>query len=272
MALANDESPSLFGRKSKHSGGSFCWVTGCANSAGKDAADGVKRGYYLFPTDPKRIKQWKAAIPREENPSKWSRVCSDHFVGGVKTNEPGSPGYVPSIFKGADELKGKVPPKTRLTRTAQAAGIKGPSPVKKKKVSNLLHADSFIPEPQGRPVNNLKPAQDPTYYPYAVWNSEHDYVRVKDDPNPDPAQACQKVQDLERQLEECCEKLKRAEKRLLSLENDLNFPKWTNLPNREVFDCLLQYLETRRDGLKYWKGQRTCKTVRLITFRQFISV
>lgn len=109
-------------------------------------------------------------------------------------------------------------------------------------------------------MTNLKPAQDPTYYPDAVWNSEHDYVHFKDDPNPDPAQACHKVQDLQQQLEECHKKLKQAEKRLLSIENCFNFPKWTNLPNRQVFDCLLEYLETRRNGLKYWRGQKTSKS------------
>lgn len=83
------------------------------------------------------MRAWKAAIPRDEEPSKWSRVCSDHFVGGVKTNKPGTPGYVPSLFKGADEVKGKVPQKTRKTQTAQAAGTVGPSSLIKKRVIPL---------------------------------------------------------------------------------------------------------------------------------------
>ncbi len=64
--------------------GNFCCVPGCCNAAGKDQLLGTRRSYFKFPHgDQKRLKAWKAAIPRDQwNPSANSRICSDHFVGG----------------------------------------------------------------------------------------------------------------------------------------------------------------------------------------------
>ena len=68
-----------------------CWVKGCVNRA-----DGLtKRGFFSIPairekegdftkqlTDDRR-RQWLANINRKDAPSKYSRICSDHFVNGT---------------------------------------------------------------------------------------------------------------------------------------------------------------------------------------------
>ena len=47
--------------------------------------------------------------------------------------------------------------------------------------------------------------------------------------------------------------------RCVSLETIEDFQTWTNLPNRAVFQSLVDYLKTRKENLKYWRGQQTNK-------------
>ena len=83
-----------------------------------------------FPKDPKRQRQWLAFVSRR-NPdgSAWEpvdgdRVCSDHFLSGRRSESPGSPNYVPSVYPhqvlkaGTD---GIVPKVSRFERTQQRA-------------------------------------------------------------------------------------------------------------------------------------------------------
>ena len=60
------------------------------------------------------------------------------------------------------------------------------------------------------------------------------------------------------QQEEEIEKLKRQSLSLKAVTSAGTFRLWTNLPNREVFDSLVRYLN-RNGGseLKYWKGSET---------------
>ena len=67
-----------------------CWVNGCANRAdGKD-----KKGFFSIPAirenegdftkslTEKRRRLWLANINRRDFPTKYSKICSDHFVSG----------------------------------------------------------------------------------------------------------------------------------------------------------------------------------------------
>ncbi|XP_065304320.2 uncharacterized protein [Dermacentor albipictus] len=80
-----------------------CCVVNChstyANSPGTS--------FFRFPSKPyeaKRRERWIALV-RQQNkdgagwrPTPYTRICSKHFVGGVKVNEEGHPAYYPSIF------------------------------------------------------------------------------------------------------------------------------------------------------------------------------
>jgi THAP domain len=70
--------------KRKKYGGDFCCVPNCSNQRGKDSIMGVKRSYFSFPTDPRRLKLWLNNIRRGGGwkPRPWDRVCADHFANG----------------------------------------------------------------------------------------------------------------------------------------------------------------------------------------------
>ena len=85
-------------------GGRYCCVTGCHNNTYRDVPLGIR--FHVFPKDVARRWQWIKAINRAEpnNPAKlWEPkgqdlVCSVHFVGNKKSNDPKSSSYFPSIF------------------------------------------------------------------------------------------------------------------------------------------------------------------------------
>ncbi|XP_032364709.1 THAP domain-containing protein 8 [Etheostoma spectabile] len=85
-----------------------CCAPGCQSYRGKDNEN---KSYYRIPKDPERGSQWIAAIGRARSghdvTEPWRpgttlvHVCSDHFISGRKSNRPGSPDYVPSVFADA---------------------------------------------------------------------------------------------------------------------------------------------------------------------------
>uniref|UniRef100_A0A8C2FP22 THAP domain-containing protein 1 n=1 Tax=Cyprinus carpio TaxID=7962 RepID=A0A8C2FP22_CYPCA len=71
-----------------------CCAVGCDNRQGK-----ANISFYRIPFARERRQRWVAAISRKNwQPSKYSRICSDHFLQGQKSDDPLSPDYVPSVF------------------------------------------------------------------------------------------------------------------------------------------------------------------------------
>ena len=70
-----------------------CVVLGCKNRSNKEECKGVK--FYTLPfRDQELLKTWLALICRRRNEvTIHSRICSAHFVGGIKKN-----GDLPQIF------------------------------------------------------------------------------------------------------------------------------------------------------------------------------
>ncbi|XP_051803372.1 uncharacterized protein LOC127533698 [Acanthochromis polyacanthus] len=72
-----------------------CCAVGCTNRQGCKQ----NLSFYRIPLDKDRRRRWIATINRKNwQPSKYSRICSEHFVQGKKSEDPLSPDYVPSIF------------------------------------------------------------------------------------------------------------------------------------------------------------------------------
>ncbi|GLH12757.1 THAP domain-containing protein 11 [Gryllus bimaculatus] len=83
---------------------SSCCVLSCSNSPQRCAGH-IK--FHSFPGkayEKERKEMWITAINRVNpdgtpwRPTKYSKVCSEHFVGGVVSNIASHPAYVPSIF------------------------------------------------------------------------------------------------------------------------------------------------------------------------------
>ncbi|XP_070410399.1 uncharacterized protein [Nothobranchius furzeri] len=72
-----------------------CCAVGCSNRQGYKA----NVAFYRIPADEDKRRLWLAAINRKEwQPSKYTRICSEHFLQGQKSDNPLSPNYVPSVF------------------------------------------------------------------------------------------------------------------------------------------------------------------------------
>ncbi|XP_067010580.2 THAP domain-containing protein 11 isoform X2 [Anabrus simplex] len=89
---------------SKRAGRVTCSVVGCKNRY-CNTEESVK--FYSFPSRPHEMdlrRRWILAVNRKKvdgtlwMPSKSSRICSEHFIGGRKSQHPASPAYIPSIF------------------------------------------------------------------------------------------------------------------------------------------------------------------------------
>ena len=75
--------------------GKSCCAVGCTNRYTK----GGGLQFYRFPTDSDQRARWIAAVDRKNwEPNQYTWICSAHFVRGVKSNDPASPAYVPSLF------------------------------------------------------------------------------------------------------------------------------------------------------------------------------
>ena len=83
-------------------GGAYCCVVGCTNSQYRDNHKGIK--FFRFPKDEKQKTLWINHVKRiKEDGTLWqptsaSRICSSHFSEGLRSQDPHSPSYAPSIF------------------------------------------------------------------------------------------------------------------------------------------------------------------------------
>uniref|UniRef100_A0A1X7VLZ0 THAP-type domain-containing protein n=2 Tax=Amphimedon queenslandica TaxID=400682 RepID=A0A1X7VLZ0_AMPQE len=65
--------------------------------------------FYCFPADPELRQQWVTALNRKNwKPTSTSRLCSTHFVGSKRSNNPLSVSYVPTIFTHTSVLENSI--------------------------------------------------------------------------------------------------------------------------------------------------------------------
>ena len=75
--------------------GKCCCAVGCSNRFYK----GCGLHFYRFPVDADRRNYWAAAVDRKNWwPTEYTWICSAHFVGGNKSDDPTSPAYIPTLF------------------------------------------------------------------------------------------------------------------------------------------------------------------------------
>ncbi|XP_033220315.1 uncharacterized protein LOC117174956 [Belonocnema kinseyi] len=85
-------------------GNANCCVVNCFNTF-KNTGPGVH--FYSFPTAKHMLEKrdrWISLINRKNpdgslwQPKSHSRLCSDHFVGNIRSENPFGPNYYPTIF------------------------------------------------------------------------------------------------------------------------------------------------------------------------------
>lgn len=159
---------------------------------------------------------------------------------GKKTNAVGSLGYVPTVFEKAKKLHGETYKKGRTTRRAQAAAtIVQCQSERKQRKRNFKSLP--LKQAIGRPTQ-IKPAEDYTDYPQAVWMSDHDYVKTQCwyGPMTELDYAKLRIQEMQNQ------KTKMSSQTILLNEmREEDFAVFTGLPNRAVFDAISDYLQKR---------------------------
>lgn len=112
----------------------FCCAPGCSNSR-KTRGD-LK--FYRIPKDINRRRVWLKRIRRKNvSPSVNTRLCSEHFIGGQKSDEIDSVSYNPSVFKHShDKPKLSRPTKNSL-RTKRQSNATTPSRKRKVRICDL---------------------------------------------------------------------------------------------------------------------------------------
>ncbi|CAH0592555.1 unnamed protein product [Chrysodeixis includens] len=85
-----------------------CCVLWCRNTRRNSSCK-----FYLFPTSKLNLqlrKMWIAAVNRKNDdgspwsPKPYDRICSNHFIGGKKSDDMASLSYVPSIFPSSNHF------------------------------------------------------------------------------------------------------------------------------------------------------------------------
>ena len=116
----------------------FCCAPGCSNSR-KRRGD-VK--FYRIPKDIKRRRVWLKRIRRKNfSPTVNTRLCSEHFIGGHKSDDINSVSYNPSVFKHSHD-KPKLSRSTKNSlRTTRESNVTPPSRGKKVTICNLTSVE-----------------------------------------------------------------------------------------------------------------------------------
>uniref|UniRef100_A0A1A8PLH0 Si:dkey-56d12.4 n=3 Tax=Nothobranchius TaxID=28779 RepID=A0A1A8PLH0_9TELE len=110
-----------------------CVATGCSNRSNRKDLS-----FYRFPKDLERRTLWISAVNRGQwEPTEYSRLCSQHFISGEKSNDPQSPDYVPSLF-GSDKTQKSS--KQRAAKRIERSAMK----LKKRDQKDRLTAASVL--------------------------------------------------------------------------------------------------------------------------------
>ncbi|XP_070564452.1 uncharacterized protein [Ptychodera flava] len=268
MENESPHTPKIFRKRGR--GGDFCCIPGCFNTR---KSDKVKRSYFRFPPEKTgQFSLWTKSIRLRRAgwyPRHWDRVCSDHFINGVKSRNPDHPGYVPRIFK-----RNEVTPRKTLTSSKLLK-----SPLKEKhaigqhQASRRVRRSLFRTKDatKGRPINNI--AQVVT----TAQPLNHDYLQTEVDLRCEE-ELGKYMPEIKTKIEELEEQVKlnsTRELQLLSLENIKDNPKemqfYTGFPNFHTFHAVFIFLEPRAKNMQYWRGQATIDTQHFLDTGRYIN-
>lgn len=114
----------------------YCCVVGCHNNSKNAQKKEPPVKFYRFPGkwyQEEQRKAWINAVRRVNpdgtawQPKEWSRICSNHFVDGCKSDKSDHPSYIPTIFPPEYRKSARDPEKVErgAKRADQATSSKG---------------------------------------------------------------------------------------------------------------------------------------------------
>ncbi|XP_053383764.1 uncharacterized protein LOC123562971 [Mercenaria mercenaria] len=127
-----------------------CWVKGCSNRADNS----VRRGFVSFPAvrenegkftkklSEDRRRQWLANVNRKDTPSKYSKICSDHFVHGKPSSmyDRSNPDWAPTLLLGENLSPRKSMKKEKKIETDKKGNFTFVRAQERQKIKEKHHA------------------------------------------------------------------------------------------------------------------------------------
>ncbi|XP_033727561.1 uncharacterized protein LOC117316886 [Pecten maximus] len=235
-----------------------CVAYRCTNRQGKNAKErGVS--FFRFPKNKRKRKAWEKAVNRAGwVPNEYSRMCSEHFVGGWHSDESDDINYRPTIFP----HKGKVPSTEESARNERCCRRKLLLEMDEaeKRERQTLHqhhqfsvfSHSYCSEPCEDEVND--PVQSPSLDDVDIKSFKDEGVQC----DPDPMQ--QENEALKLELENLKKEMKKSKWCIEKIANDDQKTKfYTGLPTFAVFLWLFNFLQPKAQRMKYWIGSNTAQ-------------
>ena len=130
--------------------------------------------FYRFPKEEKRCKDWISKVnrvgPRDSiwNPSKAAKLCSEHFIGGAKSDDPNNPSYLPTLFANGKSQNQKRADRARSERCQRRL---------QERASLMSHDESGDLDNADYMVSHL----DSAYDNVAEWEGNSESVDVSSD-------------------------------------------------------------------------------------------
>ncbi|KAI2796659.1 hypothetical protein BLOT_015670, partial [Blomia tropicalis] len=134
-----------------------CVVPGCNNNYQNTVGRWPKIRFYSFPSEQERRNVWVKFVSRSNKdgsdwiPSKHSKICSEHFLSGFKTNDENHPSFNPSIhpMKTLPSMRDPKRAQERLARHTKRKILKveSTSTSKKTKLQNasyIFYDESYL--------------------------------------------------------------------------------------------------------------------------------
>ncbi|XP_070561662.1 uncharacterized protein [Ptychodera flava] len=245
----------------------YCCAVGCTNSRGL-----IKIPFYRIPVrPPQRRRAWICAISRKNwTPNENTRLCAAHFVGGKKSDKPGSRSYIPTVFTHKQRLR----PSKRKKLKRKAPETLTSREKRQRNREKMREHDGRIHRKQATEHENFNAlmfhdytvSECPATSSISASLHDHDYcigatsLTVTAN-NSTLDESIKKIKDLQLELDTVKEKLKETEKKILSLENIKDDDKlvhfYTSLPNYATFKALFEYFEPDAAKNLIWRGKYT---------------
>ncbi|XP_070537880.1 uncharacterized protein [Ptychodera flava] len=201
---------------------------------------------------------------RPWKPSDWMKVCNTHFVDGVKSDDPSSPSYIPSIFpwKRPSTSERRVLKRTYVDyrkpisgKPSKKGSEDGCSPSTSNDDGAGLKSNGHVTVSCPSDDRVLRTAPMDHQYTGQFEESEEMMKLKKED-----GSLYLYVQGLQTENSMLKELNSLQSHKVLSLDvckdTDDKFQFYTGFPSYEIIFALFEYLEQKAQNLQYWRGNQ----------------